>query len=258
MDIHDMSFFDANTRGVANLIQASKELPNLKRVLFVSSLLVCPNGHVPSSDTEYDPPNLYGESKVIGEKLVRDSKMPCSWVIVRPTSIWGPWFEHSYRTFFKVVDRGLFVHPGAKKIVKPLSFVGNTVHMMMKILLDDNPNIDRNTYYLADYPWYSTRNWANTVQNILNSKKIKTAPLWFLKVIAIAGDLIKKIFKLDPPLTSVRIKNMLTGGAYPIDNTKRVVGELPYDLNESVYLTAQWMYENNLIKHKPEVINSEQ
>ena len=66
-----------------------------------------------------------------------------------------------------------------------------------------------------------------------------------------AADLIKKIFKLDPPLTSVRIKNMLTGGAYPIDNTKRVVGELPYDLNESVYLTAKWMYENNMIKHKP-------
>ena len=47
---------------------------------------------------------------------------------------------------------------------------------------------------------------------------------------------------------------MLTGGAYPIDNTKRIVGKLPYDLNQAVYLTAQWMYENNLIKHKPSKI----
>jgi GlcNAc-P-P-Und epimerase len=44
---------------------------------------------------------------VIGEKLVRDSNMKCSWVIVRPTSVWGPWFEHAYRTFFRLVDRRL-------------------------------------------------------------------------------------------------------------------------------------------------------
>ena len=62
MDIHDMSFFDANTQGVDNLIQATKKLPDLKRILFTSSLLVCPNGYVPSSDTEFNPPNLYGES----------------------------------------------------------------------------------------------------------------------------------------------------------------------------------------------------
>jgi hypothetical protein len=47
---------------------------------------------------------------------------------------------------------------------------------------------------------------------------------------------------------------MLTGGAYPIDNTKRIVGESPFNLNESVYLTAQWIYENNLIKHTPNKI----
>ena len=51
------------------------------------------------------PPNLYGESKVIGEKLVQESEINCDWVIVRPTSIWGPWFEHS-SDFFKVIDRG--------------------------------------------------------------------------------------------------------------------------------------------------------
>ena len=70
MEIRDMSFFDANTKGVENLIQATQKIDSLQRVLFASSLLVCPNGRVPSSDTEYDPPNLYGESKVIGEKEI--------------------------------------------------------------------------------------------------------------------------------------------------------------------------------------------
>ena len=66
MDIQDISFFDANTDGVSNLLEAAKSLPNLQRILFTSSLLVCRNGHVPQTDTEYCPPNLYGQSKVIG------------------------------------------------------------------------------------------------------------------------------------------------------------------------------------------------
>ena len=65
--------------------------------------------------------------------------------------------------------------------------------MMIKILLTDNPTINKNTFYLADYPWYSTKEWANTIQNILRSKNIKTAPLWILRVVAFIGDLIKKM-----------------------------------------------------------------
>ena len=94
----------------------------------------------------------------------------------------------------------------------------------------------------------------DTIQNILNSKKIITAPFWLLKFLAIGGDLIKIIFRFDPPLTTFRLNNMMTGGSYHMDNTKEIVGELPYDLNESVYLTSKWMYEKKMIKHKPNKI----
>ena len=47
---------------------------------------------------------------------------------------------------------------------------------------------------------------------------------------------------------------MLTGGKYPLENTKKVVGKLPYSLNESTFLTANWMSKQKLIKHKPKKI----
>ena len=65
MDITNISYFDANTTGVANLINATKKLHSLKRIIFASSLLVCKNGYVPHSDVDYCPPNFYGKSKVI-------------------------------------------------------------------------------------------------------------------------------------------------------------------------------------------------
>ncbi len=251
MEHKNFDNLQCNIKGIENLIESVKNIDSIQRIIFTSSLLVCKNGYIPENDTDYCPPNLYGESKVIGEKMVRSANLTCQWAIVRPTSIWGPWFDYSYKAFFKTIDKNRYMHIGNNEFQKPASFVGNTVHMLMKILLEDDPKINKSTYYLADYPWYSTKKWANTIQKTLDSKSIKTAPLWILRIISFVGDLLKIIFKFDPPLTSFRLNNMLTGGAYPIDNTKGIVGELPYNLNQSVYLTAKWMYDNNLIKHKP-------
>tara|TARA_Y100000590_G_C15733151_1_gene1017739 strand:- start:1685 stop:2683 length:999 start_codon:yes stop_codon:yes gene_type:complete len=251
MDHNSFENLQCNIIGIENLIQSIKKVNSIKRVIFTSSLLVCKNGYIPNNDLDYCPPNYYGESKVIGEKKVRGANLQCEWAIVRPTSIWGPWFDYSYRSFFKMIDRNKYLHIGKDEFQKPASYVGNTVYMIKKILFESNSKINKSTYYLADYPWYSTKKWANTIQQILNSKKISTAPIWLLKLAGIIGDLIKKIFKIDPPLTSFRLKNMLTGGKYPIENTKDIVGKLPYNLNESVFLTAEWMYKNKIITHKP-------
>ena len=251
VDIHDMSFFDANTKGVANLISATQKIACLKRVLFSSSLLVCPNGYVPSSDTDYDPPNLYGESKVIGEKLVRENRMKCSWVIVRPTSIWGPWFEHSYRTFFRMIDLGLYFQPGAQKIVKPLSFVGNTVHMMQHLLLHPDGQVGCQTYYLGDYPEHSIQEWADQIRQMLGrSGKTPVSPVSILWGLANIGDLLKKMGWQDPPLTTFRLKNILTGAHYPIEKTQKLVGKLPFSMKDGVRLTLEWMRKEKLIKSR--------
>ncbi len=249
MDIQDSSFFDANTVGVSNLLEATKSIPNLHRILFTSSLLVCRNGHVPQTDTEYCPPNLYGESKVIGERMVRESKIPCDWVIVRPTSIWGQWFEHSYKTFFKVVDRGWYVHPGQQPIIKPLSFVGNTVHMMQKLLLQSGRDVHEQTYYLGDYPQNSIQQWADLIRLELGrSGKTTVFPIRAMRLAARIGDACKTLGWSDPPLTSFRLNNMLTGAHYPIEKTEEIVGALPFTLQDGVQQTLDWMATEGMLQ----------
>ncbi len=250
MDIQDISFFDANTVGVINLLEAAKSIPNLQRILFTSSLLVCRNGHVPQADTEYCPPNLYGQSKVIGEQMVRESKVPCDWVIVRPTSIWGPWFEHSYKTFFKVVDRGWYVQPGQQPIIKPLSFVGNTVHMMQKLLLQAGRDASQQTYYLGDYPQHSIQEWADLIrQELGRAGKTPVFPIGAMRQIARFGDACKALGWSDPPLTSFRLNNMLTGAHYPIEKTEEIVGTLPFTLQDGVQQTLDWMGKEGMLRN---------
>ena len=250
MDIPDISIFDANTVGVSNLLEAAKSIPNLQRILFTSSLLVCRNGHVPQTDTEYCPPNLYGESKVIGEQMVRESKIPCDWVIVRPTSIWGPWFEHSYKTFFKVVDRGWYVQPGQQPIIKPLSFVGNTVHMMQKLLLQAGRDVHQQTFYLGDYPQHSIQEWADLIRQELGRPgKTPVFPIEAMRLIARIGDACKALGWSDPPLTSFRLNNMLTGARYPIEKTEEIVGTLLFTLQDGVQQTLDWMGKEGMLRN---------
>lgn len=251
MDVHDMSFFDANTIGVQNLLKATTILPNLKRIQFTSSLLVCRNGHLPQTDTEYCPPNLYGESKVIGEKKFRESQLSCDWVIVRPTSIWGPWFDHSYKKFFQVLDRGWFIQPGQKPIVKPLSYVGNTVHMMQKLLLYNGTEVSKRTFYLGDYPQTSIQEWADLIRTELGkSGKTPVFSIGGLRLLAKVGDVCKFLGWNDPPLTSFRLSNILTGAYYPIEKTQEIVKELPFSLQQGVRQTLVWMEKQGLLCHK--------
>jgi nucleoside-diphosphate-sugar epimerase len=249
MDIDNIEYFSANTIGVQNLIDSTFNVPTLQKTIFTSSLLVCRNGYIPASDTDYCPPNLYGESKVIGEQMVRSNPPKGQWTIVRPTSIWGPWFEYSYATFFRMIDRGFYIHPGKSPIVKPLGFVDNTVFMMTKLLFSELESSHGQTYYLADYPEHSIQEWGDLIQKNMGTRKIPAMPIAVMRAIASAGDLCKKAGWADPPLTNFRLSNMLMGAHYPIEKIQQLAGPLPYSMENGVRRTIQWMHEQGQIRH---------
>jgi NAD dependent epimerase/dehydratase family len=109
-DLHRASFdeYPASTIGAENLIRAILGSPSKpRRTVFASSCLVCKIGYMPCDEFDNCPTTPYGASKVRFEKIVR--KMAAEefdWVMVRPTSIWGPWFEAPYRFFSMPLSAG--------------------------------------------------------------------------------------------------------------------------------------------------------
>lgn len=238
-----------NIISMKNIVDLINESSSVESFLFASSLLVCKNGYIPENDTDYCPPNEYGRSKVQCEKILRSSNIKCKWNIVRPTAIWGPWFQESSKSFFKIIDRGLYFHIGNHNAKKSACYVGNASYMMNKILFS-NQKIHKQTFYLADYPSYSIREWANCIQENLNLKPIVTIPQFVLKFLAIIGDFIEKILKIKFPLTTFRLNNMLIKVEYPVKNTIKLCGDLPFSLDSSVKQTIRWLSENKMIKNK--------
>ena len=85
--------YEINTIGVRNMLNVISQQLSVQRFIFASTKLVCKNGYYPKFDEDYCPNTVYGQSKVAGEEIVRTaSTLSCDWCIVRPSSIWGPWF----------------------------------------------------------------------------------------------------------------------------------------------------------------------
>ena len=113
--------YDANMSGVSNVLAAINEAGSVQRAIFASSMYVCEPGYMPKDFEDYAPHTLYGESKVETEKRIKKANPTTyTWSIIRPTSIWGPWFGEPYDKFFHIVLKHMYFHMGEKACKKNL------------------------------------------------------------------------------------------------------------------------------------------
>lgn len=231
--------YSANINGVENLMQIVKSLPNLKKVIVTSSMLVCHTGYYPKDQFDYAPNTLYGESKVETERIVWDNKPQCDWAIIRPTSIWGPWFGVPYRNFFDMVISRKYFHIGRKSCTKTYGYVGNAVYQIEQILFHETLNEDQKVFYIGDNPPTNIEIWANEIAAELNYN-IKRVPFWMLKTAAYFGDLLK-LFDITFPMTSFRLKNMTTDNIIDLSETYNIAPNPPYSRIDGIKATLQWL-----------------
>ncbi len=238
----NVSDYSANTTGIINLIDACVAVGGINRVIFASSRLVCKIGYQPTADNDYCPTTAYGESKVMGEQILRqNSYLPFEWVIVRPTSIWGPWFDVPYRLFFDHVRAGRYFHPGRMIIRKSFGFVGNTVFQLRKIMDAPLSLIDKKTFYLGDYEPIEVSEFSSKIADAFHVRTPVTVPTWLLSVAANLGDVLMQCGYKKAPLTSFRLKNLKTEMLHDFKDLSVITGRLPYDVNEGIILTVGWM-----------------
>lgn len=230
-----------NTTGTLNLAKALSHISTVKKVVFASSMLVCRVGHIPTHDQEYSPANLYGESKRQMEVMLREIKMPFDWIIIRPTSIWGPWFDTPYKDFFDKVYERKYVNIKHKACTKTYGFVLNSVYQIDCLLKRDTTT--SKVYYIGDSPPINISIWADEIAQKLDNPKFISIPYYIFKFAALLGD-VMKVMTINFPMTSFRLKNMTTDNVIPLNDTYAVTGDLPYNRSEAIDITLRWLNFN--------------
>ncbi len=231
--------YDSNTVGVSNLIEALNRTASVERVIFASSMYVCEPGYIPKDFDDYKPHTLYGESKVQTEQIIKSAELNFSWAIIRPTSIWGPWFGEPYADFFKIVMSRKYFHMGSKACSKTYGYIDNTVYQIISLIEASPEKINKKVFYLGDSPAYDISRWADEIAQYIGIK-IPRIPFLFFKVAGWGGDFLK-LFGIKFPMTSFRLKNMTTNNIHNLDLINELALNPPVMRVNAVKTTVDWL-----------------
>jgi nucleoside-diphosphate-sugar epimerase len=240
-----LSGYAPNFEGVCNVIDAIRCTKSVQRAIFASSQLVCGLGYSPRDQFDFQPDTLYGHSKVLLEKIIHSCReMNSIWTIVRPTSLWGPWFGVPFIDFFRLICHNRYFHIQGENPVKQWGFIGNTVYQLLKITEASADQVHMKTFYLADYSPTKLHEFANKVGACCGSQPIREIPADLLKLIGLAGDLAQIMGWKNPPLTSFRFRNMITPEIQNLSDLHQITGPLPYSIEQGIDITFNWLSAN--------------
>lgn len=239
LDGKTLEDYDTNIIGVENLMKIVQKLPNLKKVIVASSKFVTRNGYKIKNQHDYCPHTKYGESKVETEIRVWGNAFDCDWCIIRPTSIWGPWFGVPYRNFFDIVMKHMYFHIGKIKCHKTYGYIGNSIYQIEQLLFTETPDENNKVFYIGDDPAYEINDWADEIARELGFK-VPTMPVWLVKCLAKFGDFLG-LLKIHFPMQSFRFGNMTNDGVNDMTNTYEIAPKTPYTRLEGTKITLEWM-----------------
>lgn len=241
LDGKTLEDYSANVVGVENLMKIIHKSQNLKKIVITSSKFVTRNGYTIKNQHDYCPHTKYGESKVETEVRVWGDKPQCDWCIIRPTSIWGPWFGIPYRNFFDMVMRRMYFHIGNIKCYKTYGYIGNAIYQIEQLLFNSTPDENNKVFYIGDEPAYEINEWADEIANELGFK-VLTMPVWFVKCLAKFGDFLG-LFGIHFPMQSFRFGNMTNDGVNDMTNTYKIAPNKPYTRLQGTKATIGWIRE---------------
>lgn len=231
-----------NTEGTRNVLNAAR-VSGVGRFMQVSTQFVCQPGYIPVHDSDYAPHTFYGQSKVEGEKMIRSSGI--GWVVIRPTTVWGPG-DLKYRSqFYRLMSKGWYAHPASKSGRRSYGYVSNVVHQMAFFIDADDGEVAGRTFYVGD-PVQDIGNFVDEFSRQLHGHPARRVPAGALKALARAGDVMANL-GLKPPLTTQRYRSMTTHYPVPIDTTISLVGQGPLSLEAAVTETIDWLRDSSII-----------
>jgi len=237
--------YRANFTGTENLLKATAGSHTVSRLIITSTQFVHRPGPKPETDEDYDPHTLYGQSKVIAEKLTRQAQLDCTWTIIRPTNIWGPWHPRYPQEFWRVLKTGMYIHPlSSKPVVRCYGYVKNVIWQIDQILNSPKENVNRKTFYMSDPP-AELLTWVDAFSIALTGKKARRVPALFVWILGFIGSAIGRI-GVTFPINLSRYRSMTESYIAPVEPMLELFGVPPYSLAQGVDETIMWLKTHSL------------
>ncbi|MFH1353485.1 MAG: NAD(P)-dependent oxidoreductase [bacterium] len=232
-------YYKVNGGGMKNLVEKARRLKNLKKFIYVSSQAAAGPGTLenPKKENEIETPvSDYGLSKLLGEKILKESGLP--YLILRPVSVYGAGDRDVFFAF-RMVQSGIVFLPSGKRFVNLVS-VFDVCGGIMKAVDTEAIN---DTFFLSCPQTLTYDIFIKTIAEKMRKKiLIIKVPEGLIRLGGIAAEVFAFLMR-KPALLNVQKVTEINTKYWVVDHSRllNVLGYKPqYPLVRGVEETLAW------------------
>jgi len=249
-NVSDKHYHEVNVEGTRNLLQAAVRA-GVRRFIHGSTIGVYGIGkNGPIADgSPLRPDNIYGVTKLEGEKVVREffDKLPI--VIVRISETYGP----GDRRLLKLIDgvqKGRFFHIGDGQNLHHIVYIDDLLEGL-RLAATEEAAVG-NTFVLAGPKAVTTDEMVRYICQAANVRVPRLrVPLWPLMATAVMMEGVMRPLGIQPPLHRRRMNFFVKSFQFSCDDARQLLGYEPrIGVEEGIRRTHEWCRQMNLLQSR--------
>lgn len=247
MNVPDQRYWDVNVEGTGNVLEAGLKA-GVKRFVHGSTIGVYGatlKGDL-NEESPLNPSNIYGETKLEGEKLVLSYKDKLPVVIIRISETYGPG-DRRLLKLFKSIKKKMFFIIGNGRNIHHLIYVEDLIDgMLLASETDDAPG---KVFVIAGKESLTTAGMVDVIAEKLGTKVpgIK-APLFLFLFAATIMEMLFRPLGIQPPLHRRRMDFFRKSFSFSQERSLKYLNFIPKtNFSEGVSKTKEWYEDMGLL-----------
>jgi nucleoside-diphosphate-sugar epimerase len=239
MNVPDQKFWDVNVGGTENLLQASISA-GVKRFVHASTIGVYGNleGTL-DEESPCEPDNIYGVTKLEGERLVLSAGDKLPVVVIRVSETYGPG-DRRLLKLFKGIKKNVFMIIGDGKNIHHAIYIDDLTEGFL--LAATSENAQGKVFVLSGKQPVTTNEMVETIAKQLDVKMPRVRlPLTPLLLVATATEKLLRPMGIQPPIHRRRMDFFKKTLVFSQERSKNTLGFVPQvDFEQGAAETAKW------------------
>lgn len=246
-NVPDQHFWDVNVAGTKNMLEAAAEA-RVKRFIHGSTIGVYGSeAHgVLEEESPLKPSNIYGVTKLAGEKLARSYEDRLPVVVIRISETYGPG-DRRLLKLFRGVKKRRFPVIGNGQNLHHLVYIDDLVQGFIRAA--NGEFAVGKVFLIAGKEPVTTNQMVKTVADVLGVKQFPIhAPMPLFWSLASASEAVCRPLGLHPPIYRRRMDFFRTNFVFSLEQARAVLGYEPcFSFYDGALETAKWYAEKGYL-----------